>query len=629
MLHELLKPTLDFDRERPILESQGTWTTAGELEKMTSRLASGLVAAGLEEGDRVAVLLPNCREAVVCYLACFRLNLVMLPLDYRHHPIQIGYVLGHSGASILIVQNERIEVLAAAGVLAGMQRVVTVGGESASRKWRTFESLLGAEREVPTETPPEDSAGVMIYTSGTTSRPKGVKLSHGALAAGLRKFLARVTLGPDDVALIAAPITRPMALRTQLLPTLWARGRISLLGQFQTDDYVSALRSPPSKTFLALLPGALRQVVDHPEFGACDFGRLRLCLAGGDHVPIGVQESFAAVTGVSVTELCGASETGPYAMNPPFGRRKPGSIGLPMHGVQVAVVDEQDDELPTGMTGQMLVSGSTIMDGYWNDCAMTRKNLRRGWVRTGDLGRFDEDGYLWFMGRKKDLILRGGSNISPVEVEAAIAEHPGVLESCVIGVPDPLSGQAVLAHVVFRPDSSATPADVLAFLRARLAEYMVPAEIHRIAELPLKGPGKIDREMLRMRSIIAPLIQRVPFFRDASPGFIRDMVPKLESRRFAPGEILVHEGDIGDEMYFLTQGKVEVLQAQGPAVAVLREGDAFGEVAILKDVPRTATVRALETCEVYALGRAGVLGLVDAYPEFGLHLRKAMEQHSP
>jgi hypothetical protein len=402
-----------------------------------------------------------------------------------------------------------------------------------------------------------------------------------------------------------------------------------MLRQFEAADYVTALRTPPSKTFLALLPAALGQVVAHPEFGSCDFSRLRLCIAGGDHVPVGLQKSFEALTGLAITEQCGASETGPYAMNPPFGRWKPGSIGLPMYGVHVAVVDERDNELPTGKTGEMLVSGPMVMDGYWNDCAMTRKTLQRGWVRTGDLGRFDEDGYLWFMGRKKDLILRGGSNISPLEVEAAIAEHPGVLESCVIGVPDPLWGQVVHAHVVFRPDSSATPAELRAFLEARLAEYMVPAEIHRIAELPLKGPGKVDRELLRMRSIIAPLIERVPFFGDASPELIRDMVPQLESRRFARGETLVHEGDIGDEMYFLTQGRVEVLQGKAPAaVAVLREGDSFGEVAILMDVPRTATVRGLEDGEVYVLGRVGVLGLVDAYPEFGRHLRNAMEQHS-
>lgn len=629
MLHHLLRRTLEIDPARPILECNGSWITAADLERMASRLASGLAAAGLEEGDRVAVLLPNCLESVACYLACFRMGFVVVPLDYQYHPLQIGYALGHSGASILIVHQGRMAGLDEAGVPGSVPRVVVVGGGSVSGNRRPFEALLGAARLLPVAAPHDDSPAVMIYTSGTTSRPKGVVLSHGAIATGIRKYLSRVILTPDDVSLISSAISRPLALRCQLLPTLWTGGRVSLLERFTVGDYVNVLRRSPAKTFLTLTPAAMGQLVTNPDFRACDFSRLRLCLAGGDQVPVRLLESFARLTGVPVTEQCGSTETGPYAMNPPFGRKKPGSIGLPLHGVQVAVVDEHGDDVPTGTIGDVRVCGPGIMDGYWNDSAMTRKTLRKGWIETGDLGRFDEDGYLWFMGRKKDVIVRGANKVAPLEVEAALSRHPAVRESCVIGVPDPLWGEVPHAHVILESGIKADPEELRLFVKNQLAEFMVPAQVHLIGEMPYKGPGKIDRELLRMRAITASLIDQVPFFKNASNDLLRDLIPRLDARQFAPGAILVHEGDLGDQMYFLTRGQVEVLRGE-PArtLTTLREGAFFGELAILREVPRTATVRALTQVEVYALGRAGVLQLAHSHPEFNQYLEAAARQYS-
>lgn len=629
MLHQLLRRPLDTAPDRPILECGGSWTTAAELERLVSRLASGLTALGLEEGDRVAFFLPNCLETVVCYLACFRMRLVAVPLDYQYHPLQVGYALGHSGASILVVHQERIPSLEEAGVLGAVPRVAVVGDGSAAGSRRPFTALLGAERELPSEAPHDDSPAVMVYTSGTTSRPKGVVLSHGALSTGVRKYLARVTLTADDVALIATSASRPLALRCQVLPTLWTGGRVSLLRKFTVGDFVAALRRQPAKTFLALAPASLGQLMASPEFQACDFSHLRLCLAGGDRVPTRLFEAFGRLTGVPITEQCGSTETGPYAMSPPFGRKKPGSVGLPSHGVHVAVVDEHGADVPTGTVGDVRVSGPGIMDGYWNESAMTRKTLQKGWVLTGDLGRFDEDGYLWFVGRRKDIIVRSGNKVAPLEVEAALAEHPAVREACVIGVPDAHCGEVPHAYVILQQGVGASPEALKSFVATRLAEFMVPAEVHVIAEMPSKGPGKIDRELLRMRAITAALIEQVPFFKNAGGEFLRDIIPRLDARQFAPGEVLVHEGDVGDEMYFLTRGQVEVLRGE-PAerLAVLREGSFFGELAILTDAPRAATIRALTDVEVYALRRDGVLDLAKAHADFGRYLQAAALEYA-
>ena len=629
MLHQLLRTTLEIDPDRPILESGEAWTTAAELERMASRLASGLAAMGLEEGDRVALLLPNRLETVVCYLACFRKRFVVVPLDYEYHPLQVGYALGHSGASILIVDHERIPGLEEGGVLGAVPRVVVVGDGSAAGGRRPFTTLLGADRGLPAEAPHDDTPAVMIYTSGTTSRPKGVVLTHGALATGVKKYLVRVTLTPDDVALIATSASQPLALRCQILPTLWSGGRVSLLRTFTVENLVAALRRQPGKTFLTLTPGSLGQLLASPDFRSCDFSRLRLCLAGGDRVPTRLLEAFERLTGVAITEQCGSTETGPYALNPPFGRKKPGSVGLPAHGVSVAVVDDHGVDVPTGTVGNVRVSGPGIMDGYWNESAMTRRTLQRGWVLTGDLGRFDEDGYLWFVGRRKDIIVFDGHKIAPLAVEAALAEHPAVRQACVIGVPDAENGEVPHAYVILEPSVAATPEELRNFVAGRLSEFMVPAEVHVISEMPSKGPGKIDRELLRMRAITAALIEQVPFFKRATSAFLRDVIPRLDAREVEPGEVVVHEGDVGDEMYFLTKGQVEVLRGD-PAqrLTVLREGAFFGELAILRDAPRAATIRALTDVEVYALRRDGVLQLAQVHPEFNEYLAAAARQYA-
>lgn len=625
MLHRLLQHTLDEEPDRQILEFHGQFWTAAELEQAASRLAAHLMQAGLQPIDRVAMLLPNSVEAIIAYLACFKANFVIVPLDYRHQPAQIGYSLNHSGADVFIVHHRRLAELEQEGVLSGLSNTLVVGGNPSGARQRRFEDYTSREVSVtfPEEFEDNDLC-VMIYTSGTTSRPKGVTLTRSAMIEGIRKYVAWVTLDKEDTALIAAPITRPMALRSQLLPVLYVGGCVSLLERFTVDTYVSALKRPPNKTFIALLPAALRQVLNHPDTEFCDFSSLRLCMSGGDSVPMKLHDECLRVTGVPITEQCGASEVGPYALNPPFGNKKPGSIGLPMYGVQVCVVDERGDDARTNQVGEILVNSPMMMDGYWNDTAMTRKTIQDGWVRTGDLGRFDEDGFLWFMGRKKDVIIRGGSNISPLEVESALLGNDDVMETCVVGLVDPDWGQVVHAFVVLAPDSPLTEEELLDFAKEKLSAYMVPDRIHFIDALPVKGPGKLDRDLLRMRAQIRPLMDKVAFFRNASEEFVRDIVPRLEIQEFGAGYTVFRQGDVGDAMYFLTSGQVElILEDTGKQLGVLSEGAYFGELAVLMEAPRSATAQMLNDCEVYELRRKGVLELAEQYPDFASYLEEA------
>jgi long-chain acyl-CoA synthetase len=492
-LRYLLQPTVDDQPARPALHGAAVWTYQ-RLEEDAQRLARRWLAGGLEPGDRVAMLLPNCPEALLVYLACFKSGLVAVPLDYRYRPPQINYVLRHSGSRVFVTHADRLEDVAACDEAQRID-VIAVGGERPGTLLPDEAPASGPD--APAEFRPDDVA-ILFYTSGTTGRPKGVIHTRAALAAGTKKFLARVPLGPADVALVAAPVMRPFALRTQVLPTLHAGGGVVLLEKFTPANYLAALRQHPVKTFLALIPSVLHQVVHAEGARREDFAGVRLCVSGGDRVPGDLHRAFHALTGLELSEQCGSTETGMYAMTPPFGRKKPGSIGLPFYGTQVCLVDDKGEDVPAGQTGEVVVRSPLMMDGYWNDSAQTRKVLRDGWCRTGDLARFDEDGYLWFQGRRKNVIVHDGANVSPLEVEDALSAHPAVAEACVVGAADPVHGQNVHAFVTLRPGLSEMPGEeeIRQFAEARLSGPMAPERVWIVTELPRTGAGKIDRDRL-------------------------------------------------------------------------------------------------------------------------------------
>lgn len=586
----------------------------------------------MEPIDRIAILLPNCTEAVEVFLACFKGGFVIVPLDYRHRAAQIRYALNHSGADVLIFHHDRLAELEEEDFMNRLSHIIVVGGDPLQHRQVRYENFVssGFSADYSVDYRDDDLCS-MIFTSGTTSRPKGVTLTRKAMELGIKKYLARVDLSQDDVALIAAPITRPMALRCQLLPMLHVGGYVSLMAGFSVDGFIEAMQRPPAKTFLSSLPAGLSQVVAHPEFSQCDFSALRLCICGGDRVPLYLHEQFAKTTGVPITEQCGASEVGPYALNPPYGRKKPGSIGLPMYGSQVCVIDDQGDDATTNQVGEITVFSPMMMDGYWNDTALTRKTMRNGWIYTGDLGKFDEDGYLWFMGRKKDVIIRGGSNVSPHEIESVLLDHSDVAQACVIGMLDETWGQVPVAFVVCHDEErQPTEEALLSLCRDRLAEYMVPAAIETIDRMPLKGPGKINRDLLRIRGEIRRLIDKVPFFQQiVSKEFIQDMSLFLEIKDYTSEQWIFRQGEMGDAMYFLTRGKVEVVREDtGKVIDTLNEGAYFGELAVLRASARAASIRALGDCEVLELKRAGVRELAQKYPLFDHHINEACKHYA-
>jgi long-chain acyl-CoA synthetase len=499
-LRYLLTPATTAQARQPALHGNQVWTYS-RLEEEAGHLARTWLAQGLEPGDRVATLLPNVPEALLIYVACFKAGLAAVPLDYRYQPAQINYVLRHSGSRLLVCHADRLDDVAACEEARHLE-LAAVGGDGARHgvPLLTYGSALPGPDLAAAEFRPDDVA-IIFYTSGTTGRPKGVMLTRAALTAGTKKFLARVPLGPADIALVSSPINRPFALRTQVLPTLRAGGGVSLLEKFTPDNYLAALRLSPPKTFLAIAPHALHQVVHHPDARRDDFAGVRLCISGGDRVPLELHHAFHRLTGLELSEQCGMTETGMYALTPPFGRKKPGSIGLPFYGAQVCLVDAQGNDVPAGQVGEVIVHSPLMMDGYWNDSAQTRKAMRDGWCRTGDLARFDEDGCLWFAGRKKNIIVRDSWNISPLEVEDALLAHQALAQACVVGVTDPVHGQTVHAFVTLQESANQPDAEELRrFAGQKLPPQLVPERIHIVPELPRTGAGKVDRDRLQWQA---------------------------------------------------------------------------------------------------------------------------------
>lgn len=487
------------DSDQPAIVHDGTTWTYGELNRRALRIARNLVTSGLEPGDRVVTLLPNCPELVALYIAGLQAGFTIVPLDARYHSALINYALRHSGAKAVVVAGDRVREMNDCDALSDVEiRLFT--GPGSNEGFQAFRHLLSTR---PTDSLHDDLRGddvsLVFYTSGTTARPKGVTLTRDSIASSISKASAVLRLGADDVTLIAAPVSRPMALRTQLLPALSAGSTVRLLNGFAPDSYLEALRTGSRPTMLALLPAALRRLLDHRELKEEDLSSVKLCVCGGDFVPADLFRRFRELSGVELTEQCGMTETGMYAVNPPYGRKKPGSIGLPYYGVQLSIIDRKGRDVKWGQSGEIAVRSPFAMDGYWNDTAATRRVMRDGWIRTGDIGRIDDDGYVWLEGRRKDIIIREGSNISPAAVEMVLQQYAPVIQACVVGVDDPGTGQAVNAFVVVDDESDvdAVERELLTFAEKELPAYMVPDEICVLPALPVTGSGKVDRERLK------------------------------------------------------------------------------------------------------------------------------------
>jgi long-chain acyl-CoA synthetase len=466
-----------------------------DLDELAGRLAGALDAAGIGAGDRVAFLLPNCPELVLLYLACFRLGAVAVPLNIRLTGAELAYVLNHSGARLVVSHAELYPALESAREeLPQVERYYLVG-EAVRGGTALFAELLSGPRGHWPEAA-GDMPAAILYTSGTTARPKGVTHTHRGLAHTVRNFRQASGLAADDLVCGMLPMAHIFGFTLQMLAPLSVGATVAILPRFEPGPVLDLLRAH-HVTHLYGLPVMFNALVHHPRSAGLDLSGLRYCLAGGDAVPRALHEGLRERFGTDIHEGCGMTEVIPYALNRPGMENRVGSIGRASVGMELRLVDIRGHDVDPGQPGEVLVRSEAVMAGYWRDPEATAAAIQAGWLHTGDMARADPDGYYWFVGRGKEIIVRGGSNISPLEVESALYSHPAVREAAVVGVPDAGLGEIVRAFVALKDGCAADEADLKAHVGRKIAAYKVPETIIFLNELPKGLTGKVQRRALR------------------------------------------------------------------------------------------------------------------------------------
>jgi long-chain acyl-CoA synthetase len=486
----------------PVCRFGGTTTSYRELDEQSGRLAAGLQAAGLAPGQVVAVQLPNIPQFLIAYFGALKAGLVVLPLNPLLMAPEIEYHLTDSAASLLIgFESMHAEAAKACETTGVPLYLVSMGPGPLPDGTRPVTELISA---APLDEPggdvtprgPDDTA-VLVYTSGTTGKPKGAELTHFQLYMNSTIAGGLFGVRSDDVALAVLPFFHVFGLSSVINVFVRHGGCLSILPRFQPAAVLDALEADRC-TVIGGVPTMLHALAQADITGR-DLSALRVAVSGGASLPEDVMRTFEGKYRIEVLEGYGMTETASSCSFNRPGDRKVLSIGKPLWGVTMRVADAAGRPLPPGRehVGEILIRGHNVMKGYLRRPEATAETLRDGWLHSGDLGYVDEDGFYFIVDRAKDLVIRGGYNVYPREIEEVLYAHPSILEAAVIGKPDERLGEEVVAVVALREGASASAEDIIAYTRERLAAYKYPREIRFMAELP-KGPsGKILKAALR------------------------------------------------------------------------------------------------------------------------------------
>ena len=479
-----------------------------EVDREANRLANALIGLGVKKGDRVLVMMQNNPQVLIGYQTLARIGAITIPVLPLLKPPEVAYIAANA-QPVAILTSTWVLHIVQEGLkdAASMRHVIVVGQEGdapapegASYQVHGYDALVVNQPEIipAVEVRSEDPA-VILYTSGTTGRPKGVLLSH-------RNLISNAIAGAGDdpeitrgrAGLAVLPLAHAFGITVSNVAYLSGTKTV-LVARFDMDQVFQLIEKHHIAAF-AGVPAMFVGMLNYPDADKYDTSSLEFVVSGSAPLPVSVLEGFEKRFGCPIREGYGLSEaTTAVSGHAPDMVRKPGSVGKPLNGVEVRVVDEHDHDLPAGEVGELLVRGPNLMQEYYNMPEETAKTLRGGWLYTGDMAKLDEDGYIYIVERKKDLIIRGGLNIYPRDVEEVLMRHPAVLECAMIGVPSERMGEEVLAYVVLQDKKQTTAEELIAFCQQYLANYKTPAFVEFIPTLPRNAIGKIERKVLRAR----------------------------------------------------------------------------------------------------------------------------------
>ncbi|WP_453990568.1 fatty acid--CoA ligase family protein [Bacillus nitroreducens] len=496
--------------DKPAYIFQGNVSTYAELDGAVTRFASGLEKLGIKKGDHIALVLGNTPHFVIGFYGALRVGATVIPINPIYTPDEIGYIVNNGDVKAVITldllvplfekMNEhlpKIEHLIVSETPQGTNSELDVSKLSIYPKMKSFSNVVRAG-EVTFVGPALDDndVAVILYTSGTTGKPKGAMLTQMNLYSNARDVAEYLKISNSDRVITTLPMFHVFCLTVALNAPLMNGGTMLIVPKFSPKEIFEIAKEYQATVF-AGVPTMYNFLLQYPEGNPEDLRSLRLCISGGSAMPVALLKSFEQKFNVLVSEGYGLSEASPVTCFNPLDRpRKPGSIGANIVNVENKVVNEDGDEVPIGQVGELVVRGPNVMKGYYNMPEETAATLRNGWLYTGDLARMDEEGYFYIVDRKKDMIIVGGYNVYPREVEEVLYNHPDIVEAAVVGVPDPEQGEAVLCYVV-RKNDRLTEENLLAYCREHLAKYKLPSKIEFIEELPKNTTGKILRRALK------------------------------------------------------------------------------------------------------------------------------------
>lgn len=478
--------------------SGDNYLTYRQFNRRINRLANVLNDLGVRKGDRVNVLLFNTNELLETLFACAKIGAIFVPINYRLSADEVEYIVRDSGGFVFIY-DERLEEIGKAlkGRSTNVRHFIRVGEQDASEL--TYEKLLdeAADNEPIHDILLED-IHMMMYTSGTTGNPKGALLSHGNTIWNAVNALNNIEIKSDDITLTVAPLFHIGGMNIFTTPTLYKGGTVVLDDVFNPVSVLEKVEQEKVTT-LFLVPAMWLAVTQVPNFETYDLSSLRLNISGGSPCPVTVIEFFQS-KGITFIEGFGLTETAPFVavLDSTNSVRKNGSVGKPPMHVDIRIVDERDQDVPIGEVGELLVKGPNIFKQYWNMPDETSTALRNDWFYTGDLAKFDEEDFLYIVDRKKDMIITGGENVYPIQIEQVLFRHPSIKEVAIIGYPDEQWGESIKAVIVLNDDvDQLSLEDVQSFCEGKLARFKIPKQIEIIDKLPRNATGKVLKNVLR------------------------------------------------------------------------------------------------------------------------------------
>jgi acyl-CoA synthetase (AMP-forming)/AMP-acid ligase II len=489
MLGKLLAQTAQATPDKPALIAGSREVSYREFDAHTQALAHGLLSLGLRPGDCVALHLPNSIETALSYIACFKAGLIAVPCKIGLKADELGFALDHSQARAYVAHSTLYDRFSAVrSKLPAIERIVLVDQESPQNDAVHFDALPAPHSERPLPAIAPDAEAIILYTSGTTAQPKGVLHTQQSLWHCALLHSEATELRSDGRMLLMSPMMH-MSGMLQLLATVFIGSTAIIVPPLDPAAALDAIEQARCTDMFGL-PVAYHFIVREQERAPRRVDSIRSAVAGGDSVPVALNQAFQSAFGVPIVEGHGMSECAPNIANPRAGFR-PGSMGRALTGVEARV-----DAAP-GEAGELLLRTPGMFARYWRDEEETRNAFQDGFLRTGDLVRIDDDGFFWFAGRSKEIIVHGAANVSPQEVEDVICRHPAVAQAGVVGVPDDTWGESVRAFVVLKTGAAATADDLRTFLLELLGDWKVPDSIYFERELPLGPTGKVNRRLLR------------------------------------------------------------------------------------------------------------------------------------